>query len=592
MPDGSRVRTAEPPAPGDASGAGASRPAGEPTGAGAPEANPRRGLLGVTAVLVVVTTFGRALGLLRDLVMAKTYGASAETDAFSVAWMIPETVTPLLLEGAMVFVLVPLFSRGLAEEGSVRPLVMRTAVPVGGTLLVLSVLTALSAHGLVAAFSPGLDPRAENLAAGMVAIASSCVFSMGFAGYMRAALNASGVFGITGTVYAAYNAGILAGVLLLSATLGITGAAVGLALGGVFMVLVQLGAFVGLLRSGKAAQPCGPRYPFETSTRTPKVGGRPRLLPDRNLLGDLAPILPISLFVLARHSQVYAERFFGSLLEPGAISHLGYATRLAQLPMTTAITAATVGFAVAARAAHSGRTGEAEGAFVGDLRIAMALVAPAAAFLVLLPGEVVEAFFGRGAFSRADVSATADALRAYSIGLFGHAAVYVAALPFFYYRRCLSAAIAAAVAGLCVTAAVDAAFVLGGASGAGARGLALGNAAGITTTAVLLLLVVKRRLLPGAKLAPVARSTAKSLACSAVAALPSHLAASALAGAAGSWAALVCGGLVFLLSYLVLARLAGLDEAKVLIEPVRKKLARWRPAKNPAVPPGRESEDA
>ena len=544
----------------------------------------RRVVLRAAVAYLLVTTAGRALGLARDLVLARTYGATAETDAFSVAWMIPETVTPLLLEGALIFALVPLFARAMEDEGSVRPLILRSVVPVSAALLAAAALVAAGSGAFVASLSPGLDGRTAELASSMVAMAASCVLTMGFAGYMRAALNAAGVFGVTGGVYAAYNAGILLCVLGLSATMGIVAAAVGLVVGGTFMVLVQLPAFLRLLLADPAdggGRRSGRRgHPFETrashSRRRWRVGPF-CLLPDRALLGELSLILPIGLFAVTRHAQVYAERFFGSYLEPGAISHLGYATRLGQLPMTTAITVAAVGFAAAARAAHGGRRGEVEEAFVGDLRSALALVAPAVALLLLFPHEVVGAFFGRGAFGGEDVVATADTLRAYSLGLFGHACVYVAALPFFNYRRSFGAAVGAATAGLVVTAAVDAALVFGTAGEVGAVGLALGNAAGITATAVLLLLLVRRRLLPQARFRAVVGAALRTSSCAAAAALPAKAAASGAAWATGNpWGALLSGGFVFAASYGLLAHRAGLEEADAVFRRTTELLRKLR----------------
>lgn len=544
-----------------------------PRTAGPRPTDARRIVLRATVVYLLVTTAGRGLGLVRDLVLAHTYGATAETDAFSVAWMVPETVTPLLLEGALIFALVPLFARCMEDEGSVRPLLLRSMLPVAGALLAAATLVAAGSNAVVSALSPGLDAPTAGLASSMVVLAASCVLTMGFAGYMRAALNAAGTFGVTGAVYAVYNLGILLCVLTLSATAGIIAAAIGLAVGGAAMVLVQLPAFLRLLSPHNTGAPRARAFhPFDT--RFYRAPGRWRLgplslVPDRVLLGELALVLPIGLFAVTRHAQVYAERFFGSYLEPGAISHLGYATRLGQLPMTTAITVAAVGFAAAARAAHGGRLREVEEAFVGDLRSALALVTPAVALLLLFPHDVVGAFFGRGAFGEEDVSLTAATLRAYSLGLFGHAAVYVAALPFFNYRRSFGAAVGAAAAGLVVTAAVDAALVFGSAGGIGAVGLALGNAAGISVTAVLLLLLVRRKLLPQTRLGSVAGAARKTVACAAGAALPAKavaaLAAWAIEGAAEPWAVLVTGGSVFALAYAVLAHRAGLREAEVLV---------------------------
>ncbi|MEV4089134.1 lipid II flippase MurJ, partial [Nonomuraea fuscirosea] len=88
-------------------------------------------------------------GSSRDLTLGTTFGADAETDAFLVAWTIPETAAPLLIEGAMAFVLVPLFSRALEAGDDLRKLVSATMPALCLALAALSAVTAAAAPWLV-----------------------------------------------------------------------------------------------------------------------------------------------------------------------------------------------------------------------------------------------------------------------------------------------------------------------------------------------------------------------------------------------------------------------------------------------------------
>ena len=125
------------------------------------------------------------------------------------------------------------------------------------------------------------------------------VLFLGLSGYVMAALRARHVFGITATVYTAYNIGIIGAILCLQGRLGVYSAALGVAVGSALMLLVQLPSYL---------RHIGP----------PAL----RLRPDRELLASLVAFVPLSLFTLGRHAQVYIERFLGSSLDPGAISHL------------------------------------------------------------------------------------------------------------------------------------------------------------------------------------------------------------------------------------------------------------------------------
>ncbi len=423
----------------------------------------RSSLLRAAVLVFVVTTLGRLLGFVRDLVIAQYFGATSTTDAFLIAWMVPETVSPLLLDGAMSFVLIPLFARELEARGTLRELVSRTFLPVTAALLAVSIVVALGAPLMVRFLAPGLAE--PDSAVQMVRIVACTVLFIGLAGYAGASLRAHQVFGIPAAVYVAYNVGILACILILAPRLGIYSAALGLALGSLLMLAVQVPAF--LWKEGL------PRLSFKV---------------DRTLAYELAAFVPVVMFSLGRHAQVYVERFLGSFLDPGAISQLHYAARVGQFPMFAAITVAIVSFPSVARAMAGRRTEEVRQALESDLRMVSALILPAATVLVVFAPEVVTVLFERGAFTDQDAEATASMLRVYSLGLLAQALVYAAVRPFFIFRSSIWVPVRAAVVGLVVTIAVDIALL----STWGATGLAAGNAAGISVMALLLLLDMRR----------------------------------------------------------------------------------------------------
>jgi len=422
--------------------------------------------LSAAALVVVVTTFGRLLGFVRDLVIAHYFGANANTDAFLIAWMIPETVTPLLLEGVMLLTLMPLFSRELERRDTLEKILSRTLAPIIAVLLVLSAAVALSAPWTVPLLAPGLSTSTEFMAVRMVGIASVTIFFIGLAGYAWAALNSKHIFGVPSAVYAAYNLGILGSIVLLHESLGIYSAAFGLAFGSVLMLLVQVPTFVRKVGV--------PRLSFKL---------------DLALRQEFLTAIPIVAFMLGRHAQVYIERFLGSFLEPGAISQLNYATRLAQFPMSAAITVALVSFPAVARAAAARRTEDVEEIVESNIKMVSTLILPATTFLIVFAPELVSFLFEGGAFTAEDTIATASILRIYSLGLLAQTLIFVVIRAFFTHRSSLWLPVQAASIGLAVTVAVDLALV----RNLGAEGLAAGNAAGITVMALVLIWNMKRR---------------------------------------------------------------------------------------------------
>ncbi|MFC8075851.1 murein biosynthesis integral membrane protein MurJ [Streptomyces sp. NPDC057307] len=506
----------------------ASPPAGPPppdTKAAAPTADPDSGrgaylsnrfLARAALVTALLTAAGAVLGLVRDQTIAHLYGAGPGTDAFLVAWTVPEVASTLLIEDAMALILVPAFSLALARRAAQGPLLedlppdsgsardrdpvhalLRTTLP--SLLLALSagaVLLMLAAPWVVALLAPGLPDT--QLAVDCTRLTATCAFSFGIAGYCSAALRAHGSFVPPAMIYVAYNIGIIATMLILSDRLGVRAAAAGVAVGGVLMVLVQAPVVLRRLRERRATavqeqereqqekereqqeQPPAHDPPGE------QPGGAARPLV---ALGLLAPVI---VFALTRQSQVLIERFLAAPLPAGAISHLNYAQKVAQMPMVLSLMLCTVTFPVVARAMAAGDTDRARRRVERDLALAGVIVLVGAATVIACAPQIIEILFQRGAFDRADTAATAAVMRVYALGLLGHTLVGALVRCYFSAARPLWFPALAMLVGLALTTAGGALLV-----GAwGVLGIAAGNALGITVTAVLLLHGVARHSVP------------------------------------------------------------------------------------------------
>ncbi|GAA0924718.1 lipid II flippase MurJ [Nonomuraea longicatena] len=411
-------------------------------------------LVRATGLTAGLTVLGSGLGFTRDLFIAGIFGATASTDAFLVAWTVPETAAPLLIEGALAYLLIPLFSRAAADGTGLREVVSATLPRAATAFVLCSALTALCAPLLVSLLAPGVAEH--DLAVACTRIASVTILAFGLAGYLSAALRTRQVYGSPAAIYVAYNVGIIAFAVLAHESLGIAGAAWGVAVGGLLMVAVQVPSFVrhvGLPRLGAAAV-------------TLSVGA----------------FAPIASFTLIRQSQVFVERFVGSSLPAGSISYLNYAQKIAQVPMVIALVVATVSFPVLAQAVADGDAPGAGRRVDADTVFAGALVLAATAFFLVFAPDVVRLLLEHGAFTAADTEATAWCMRVYCLGLLGHTLVGVLCRVFFCGPRPSWYPAVAMGAGLAVTTA--AALALAPVLGVG--GVALANAAGISLTAVLL----------------------------------------------------------------------------------------------------------
>jgi putative peptidoglycan lipid II flippase len=407
---------------------------------------------------------GSLLGLIRDLLLARFFGAVAGTDAFLVAWTVPETASPLLIEDGMSYVMVPVFSRAAGSREATRRTVDATWPSLLTVVTAAAAAAALFAPLLVRVIAPGLADT--SLAVTCTRLAAITVLMFGLTGYAAAALRSHHVFGPPASIYVAYNVGILTLMVAAHDRWGVVAAAAGVAVGAALMVAIQAPAFV----------------------RTLGVPGRPA----RGARGvTLLAVAPIAAFTLGRQAQVYVERFLGSQLSPGTISHLNYAQKVAQVPMSLSVLLAVVSFPTLSRDLQAGRLQEARRRMTRDLAFAAGAVALATVFLLVSASWVIGLLFQHGAFSARDTADTAAVMRVYVLGLLGQTVVGVTCRLHFSLRPSWFPA-AAMAPGLLATAVVGRLTL----HSLGASGIALGNAVGITLTAALLLLHARRILSP------------------------------------------------------------------------------------------------
>ncbi|MET8246320.1 lipid II flippase MurJ [Streptomyces sp. NPDC005202] len=442
----------------------------------APQAKDRTDLTGVTrrflakAALITasLSVAGSLLGLVRDQALARLFGAGSETDAFLVAWTVPEFAATLLIEDGLAIALIPAFSTALARRAQgalgdpVRSLVAGTLPRLAFGFVAVSALIAGGAPYLVQVLAPGLsDPR---LATDCTRLTATCLLSFGLAGYCSAALRAHRRFLAPAAIYVAYNTGIIAAMFLLGGRWGVRSAAAGVAVGGCLMVAAQL-----------------PSLWRQLKRRTPASSGAEVEAEARPM--NLALISTVLLFALCRQSQVLIERFLASTLPAGAISHLNYAQKVAQIPMTLSLMLCTVTFPVVARALADGDTERARARVERDLALASCLVLFGAAVVVACAPQIIELLFQRGAFTAQDTAATAVVLRVYAFGLLGQTLVGTLTRSYFSAGRPTWYPVGAMATGIVATSWIGAVTV----DSWGVSGIAAANAAGITVTAALLL---------------------------------------------------------------------------------------------------------
>ena len=381
----------------------------------------------LTASLTLVggaTLLSRLLGFARDLLIARLFGADAGTDAFFVAFKIPNLFRRLFGEGAFASALVPVLHQAECQGGQaeLRRLLASLSGLLGLGLAVLTLIGLLTAPVLILVFAPGFagQPEQQTLAAELLRLTLPYVAFIVLAALAGAVLNLHERFGVPAFTPVLLNLAIIASALWLAPQLSepILALGWGVLLGGWAQLAWQLPsvARLGLLTR--------PRWEW----RHPGA---------RRVLRRLGPVL---FGVSVTQINLLLDTFLASFLATGSISWLYYSDRLVEFPL--GILGAALGTVILPRLARLGRMGPSPAAGDGEfsrtldwaLRWVLLLGLPASLGLALLAEPLVATLFLSSAFGADDARMTALSLAAYAAGLTAFMAIKVLA-PAYYARH-------------------------------------------------------------------------------------------------------------------------------------------------------------
>lgn len=348
------------------------------------------------------TLASRLLGLFRDMALAATLGREA-TDAFFVAFTIPNALRQILGEGAVSSAVVPVLAKRLAEGGDdagrdfykkIRGLSLAALVVVCG-------LGILAAEPLTALFAGGYADRPAQFArtVQLTRIVFPYLFFMGSAALGMAALNAKKKFAVTAFAPALLNVAFLLACFVLVPIFKRAGLDEAHAIG--------WGAILGGFLQMIAQWP---------SLRAIGYGGRPAF-PSADVLRDphvrtaLARLVPMMVGIGVYYIDLVLSRRFLSGLGPGAQSWFSWASRLCDFPQGIFVMAlSTAALPSLAALAARGEKLEVAKTWAYGLRLALFVALPCSVALVALAEPIVVALFQRGAFAPEDAHQTAIAL--------------------------------------------------------------------------------------------------------------------------------------------------------------------------------------
>jgi putative peptidoglycan lipid II flippase len=444
------------------------------------------------------TLLSRVLGYVRDMVVALAFGAGPVTDAFFVAFRIPNILRRLLGEGALATAVIPVFSDYTVNRSRAE-LTRMLAVVLGAALVVLTTVTAIGiilAPGIVRVIAPGFaaDPGQWQLAALLTRVMFPYLILVGLSALAMGALQAHGRYFAAALGPAVLNIGMIAGVTLLHTRMDppIVALAIGVVAGGLGQLAVQLPDLRG---QGLLVAPA-------LELRHPVLRRIVRLL------------LPSVFGLAAVQVSVFVNTLLASLLPPGSISYLYYADRVMEFPLGVfGIALASAALPAMAREGAAGNTRAVAETLGFALRMSFYVAAPATVGLLLLRTPITRVLFERGQFGPEETAATAGALVWYALGLAGFSAARIAAQAFYAISEPGTAVRCGAVS---VAAGIVAAVALMGPLGH--AGLAAAASVGAYVNVLTLMVAARRRLGPLGGRAIVASAVRTVLACIPVAA--------------------------------------------------------------------------
>ena len=427
-------------------------------------------------VLATGTLLSRILGAVRDAIVAAVF-ALAATDAFWLAFTIPNALRVLLGEGAVSAAFVPVFTEVREREGMdrakefFRNLVGAMAV----VLFLVTLIGVLGAPWIVKAYAWGFqrDDALFETTVSLTRMLFPYIFLMGISALVMGALYASKRFAAPAFAPALLNISFIAAALLLAPMLrdlgwpAIFSLAFGALVGGGLQILAQL-----------------PSLRKEGLFVRPKIG-----FDDVYVRKCVRLMVPLLAGLGVYQVNVLLSRLFASFLPTGSVSYLYYGQRLAEIPQGMfALAIASAALPSLSQAVAHGDEDEAKRLFRHAFRLSLFVAIPATVALVVLAEPAVTVFFGRGRYDAAAIHETTRSLVWQAAGIWAVASVRTIVPMFHAHNDTRTPVIASA---LNLVAFMSLSLVLMGPMQH--AGLAAATTAAAITQLVALLWLLRRR---------------------------------------------------------------------------------------------------
>lgn len=370
-----------------------------------------------TIIVSMMTFLSRILGFVRDIVIARFFGAGLGADVFFVAFKIPNFLRRLFAEGAFSQAFIPVLAE-YRERGDkdLKTLIATTSGTLFGVLFIITAIGVIAAPIIVMIFAPGFidQPAKLDLTAQLLAITFPYLFFISLTALSGAILNSFGKFAVPAFTPVFLNISLILAAVWLSPTLEepVKALAWGVFIGGVVQLLFQLPFLIQI-----------------DSLPKPSWGWK-----DTGVQKILKLMLPAMFGVSVAQINLLLDTLLASFLITGSISWLYYSDRLVEFPLGVfGVALATVILPNLSKK-HASASGEAFSKTIDwGLRWVFLIGTPAMLGLLLLAEPLLLTLFQYGEFTAQDAHQASLSLMAYSLGLLPF--IFIKVLAPGYYAR-------------------------------------------------------------------------------------------------------------------------------------------------------------
>ncbi len=367
-------------------------------------------------VVGAATLLSRVFGFIRDVVIAWFFGAGLSSDAFFVAFRIPNLLRRLFAEGSLSIAFIPVFTEYLTVKGRDEAFKLARAAMwlLSMILAVVAVLGVLLSPVIIKVIAPGFidSPEKFFLTVNLTRIMFPYIFFIGLVALCMGILNSLGHFAAPALAPVFLNIAMICSVFFISPYMSdpVTGLAIGVLIGGVLQLALQIPF---LIKKGL--------YFWQRV----KIGH-----PGLKRIGVL--MLPAVFGAAVYQINILVGTLLASLLPEGSVSYLYYADRLVQFPLGIfAIATATAILPSLSRQAASRDLEAVKATFAHAMKLVLFITIPSMVGLIMLREPIVALLFKRGVFDSKAVQLTAYALLYYGIGLWAFSGVRIVVSTFY-----------------------------------------------------------------------------------------------------------------------------------------------------------------